>query len=130
MGSRIKFGGQIYAGGVQHLVPTLLPQETVGYVIDFAFVGNVCRGTIFAVVLGEFLFCQPSHRWAPGVALKEWGDPASIRVSPMPTLGRWHEWAHEGRSLPPAYEVSRWPFTQELRKPGFVLDFFIQDGQG
>ena len=61
MGGFIKTGGQIYASSVQHLMPAILPQETAGYVIDFALIGYEGRCPILAIVLGEFLFCKPSH---------------------------------------------------------------------
>jgi hypothetical protein len=39
MGGLIKTGSQIYASSMQHLMPAILPQETAGYVIDFALIG-------------------------------------------------------------------------------------------
>ena len=45
MGGLIKTGGQICTSGMKHLMPTILPQETVRYVIHFSLIGyeGVCR---------------------------------------------------------------------------------------
>jgi len=75
MGSCIELGGQIHAGAVQNLVPTLLPQETEGDVVDPAVVSNISRGAIAAVVLGEFLLCQTLHHQAQGYGGKRMGRP-------------------------------------------------------
>jgi hypothetical protein len=67
VGGFIKTGGQIYASSMQHLMPAILPQETVGYVIYFAFVGYEGRGPILAIVLGKVLFREPSHLQNPQI---------------------------------------------------------------
>ena len=61
MGGLIKTGGQIYTSNMQHLMLAILPQETAGYVIYFALAGYEGRCPIFAIVLGKFLFREPSH---------------------------------------------------------------------
>ena len=57
----IKTVAQICTSSMKHLMPTILPQETVGYVIYSALVGYEGRCPVLAIVLGKFLFRKPSH---------------------------------------------------------------------
>lgn len=68
VGGMIKTGGQIYTSGMQHLMPTILPQETEGYVIYSALVGYKGRCSILAIVLAKFLFRKLSHLQEPRIA--------------------------------------------------------------
>lgn len=62
VGGLIQAAGEILAGGVQHLVAAFLPQEAVGNVVYPALVGDVGRGAVLAVVSGQFLPGEFSHR--------------------------------------------------------------------
>jgi hypothetical protein len=84
MGGLIKTGGQICTSGMQHLMPTILPQETVGYVIHFSFVGYEGRCPILAIVLGKFFFGKPSHLQDPRMySVKNIGETLMDTESPL-----------------------------------------------
>jgi len=56
MGRFSQAAGQIGTRGVDGLVPTVLPKETAGYVIDPSLVGNKCRCAMLAVTLVKLCF--------------------------------------------------------------------------
>jgi hypothetical protein len=61
MGGFIKASSQICTSSMQHLMPTILPQETVGYVIYFSPIGYEGRCSVLAIVLRKSFSRKPSH---------------------------------------------------------------------
>jgi hypothetical protein len=85
----------------------LLPLPAAGYVIDFAFVGDVGGGAVHAVAASEFLSGERLHCLSPGVVRPQTrGRPSGFGVCSLPGPSRRHKRTHEGGRLPAAHEVT------------------------
>ncbi len=52
---------KVLSCGMKYLVSTILPEKTLGDVVYLPLISNVGSSSVFAIVLGEFLFGKFPH---------------------------------------------------------------------
>jgi hypothetical protein len=63
-------------------MPSFAPQEAAGHIVDLTLIGDVRRGSILAIVLGQLLQSELAHSGLLEPDIKEQNEGIQVSLDP------------------------------------------------